>query len=399
MKKVLLFFFIFIPCLFMTSGCWNRRELNELALVVALAIDKSGDEYQLSAQVVDPGEVASKKGGGGRTPVTTYTDQGDNIFETIRRMTTVAPRRLYFSHLQMLVISEDIAKEGISEALEIFARDPEFRKDFFIVIAKGTKGKDILENLTTIEKIPANKMHSSLEASEKSWAPTVAVQLDELLTDLTSAGKQAVLTGISIKGNKAKGESKENVDRIQPFARLQYKNIAVFKKDQMTGWLNEVESKGFNYITDNVKNTVGDVPCPKKGNLVVEIVRSKSKITGKVVNGQPQISVKISGEANVAEVYCNVDLTKPETIDQISKSTSKVNEKILQASIKRAKELGVDIFGFGEAIHRADPQAWKLLKNNWSQHFIDMPVTVNSDFKIRRTGVINQSYIPEVKGE
>ncbi|AGK53406.1 Ger(x)C family spore germination protein [Bacillus sp. 1NLA3E] len=399
MKKVLLFFFIFIPCLFMTSGCWNRRELNELALVVALAIDKSGDKYQLSAQVVDPGEVASKKGGGGRTPVTTYTDAGDNIFETIRRMTTEAPRKLYFSHLQMLVISEDIAKEGISESLEIFARDPEFRKDFYIVIAKDTKGKDVLENLTTIEKIPANKMHSSLEASEKSWAPTVAVQLDELLADLTSPGKQAVLTGISIKGNKAKGESKENVERIQPFARLQYKNIAVFKKDQMIGWLNEVESKGYNYITDNVKNTVGDIPCPKKGELVVETVRSKSKVTGKVVNGEPKIDIQISGECNVGEVYCDVDLTKPETIKQLEKSVNKVNTAILTKSVKKAKELGVDIYGFGDVIHRANPQAWKLLEKDWSQHFVDMPITIHSDFKIRRTGVTNQSYIKEVKGE
>ena len=398
MKKGL-FIFIFIPCLLLISGCWNRRELNELALVVALAIDKSGDQYKLTAQVVDPGQVASKQAGGGRTPVTTYTDKGSNVFETIRRMTTVAPRKLYFSHLQMLVIGEEVAKEGLAEVLEIFARDPEFRKDFYIVVSKDIKGSDILENLTAVEKIPANKMHSSLEASEKAWAPTVAVRLDELLADLTSSGKQAVLTGLSIKGNIVKGASKENVESIHPYARLQYKNVAVFKKDKMVGWLNEIESKGYNYITDNVTNTVGDIPCPKKGRLVVEIVRSKSKVTGKVVNGQPKIDIKMSGEANVAEVYCPVDLSKPETIVQLEKNVNMVNEKILNASIKKAKELGVDIFGFGEVIHRSDPKVWKLLEGDWSQHFIDMPITVHSDYKIRRTGVINKTYIPEVKGE
>lgn len=398
MKKVF-FLLMMILCILLSTGCWNRRELNEIALVVALSIDKSKEGYELTVQVVEPSEIASQKGGSGRTPVTTYTEKGKYLFEAIRRMTTVTPRKLYFSHLQMLVLGEEIAKEGIAQSLEIFTRDPEFRKDFYIAVSKDVKAKDVLQNLTSIEKIPANKLHSSLETSEKAWAPTVAIQMDELISDITNDGKNAVLTGISVKGAVEKGSSLGNVTRIEPFARLKYQGVAVFNSDKLIGWLNEKESKGYNYITDNVTNTVGDTPCPGNENIVLEIIRSKSKVTGKVVNGRPEIHVEISGEANVGEVACKIDLTKPESIEKLEESVNKVNADILATSINKAKELKADIFGFGEVIHRADPKAWKTLKKDWNQHFVELKVTTNSSFKIRRTGVSNQSFLNNIKGD
>jgi spore germination protein KC len=385
---------ILIPIL---TGCWNRRELNELALVVAMSIDKSGKQFSISAQVVDPGEVSVSARGGGRAPVTTYDEKGKHLFEAVRRMTTVSPRKLYWSHLQMLVISEEVAKDGLNNILDFFTRDNEFRKDFYIVVSKDIQAKEILRNLTSIEKIPAHKMRSSLETSERAWAPTVAIQLDELIAALTSDGINPVLTGISIHGNGPKGESVENVQRIQPFARLKYKNIAVFKKDKLIGWLNENESKGYNYIMDNVRSTVGHIPCEKKGELVVEIIRSKTKIKGKVVNGKPKIDISLSSEANIGEVSCHVDLTKPDAITQLEKNTDKVNVDTVKNSINKAKELGVDVFGFGEVIHRADPKAWKSLKNNWDKEFVQVPVTIHSEFKIRRTGAVNQSFLQQEK--
>lgn len=392
MKKLswLLIIIVFIPLL---SGCWNRRELNELAIVAGMAIDKSGDNYLITAQVIDPGEVSTNASGGGRAPVTTYSEKGKHIFEAIRRMTTTTPRKLYFSHLQMLIISEEVAKEGMNNTLDFLTRDPEFRKDFYIVVSKNLKASQILKNLTSIEKIPAHKMHSSLETSEKAWAPTVAIQMDELISALTSDGNNPVLTGISIKGNVTKGQLLDNVERIEPHARLKYKNIAVFKKDKLIGWLNEKESKGYNYIKNNIVNTVGPIPCEKKGSLVVEIIRSKTKVKGKVINGQPRIDIYVSSEANIAEVACQIDLMDPAAIKKIEKKTDKVGVDILTTSIAKAKKLGVDIYGFGEVIHRADPKAWKSFKKNWDQEFVQLPVTIHSNFKIRRTGTVNQSFL------
>lgn len=397
MKKGL-HFLLPVLCLLFLAGCWNRRELNDLAFAVAMSVDKSEDQYLVNVQVVDPGEVASKKGTSGRTPVTVYSEKGKHIFEAIRRMTTVTPRKLYFSHLQMCVISEEVAKEGIGEPLEFLSRDHEFRKDFYVVVAKRVKAEEILKNLTSLEKIPANKMQSSLRTSEKAWAPTVAVQLDRLIADLTSEGKNPVLTGIAIKGDPPKGETKENVERIDAFARMRFEDIAVFKKDKLIGWLNEKESKGYNYITNNIHGTVSMIDCPKSGELVLEIIRSKTKVKGEVKQGKPTIDIYVDGEANVGEVACQMDLTQTQTIRELEQMANARNEEIVRSAVDKAKKLKVDIFGFGEVIHRSYPKKWKSLKKDWDEEqFVNAAVNVHSNFKIRRTGIVNQSFLEKVK--
>lgn len=97
MKKRRLIIIMLLMTIVLT-GCWNRRELNELAIAVGFGVDKDGEQYRFSVQVVDPGEVAANKGGtSGRTPVTMYHMSAPTIFEALRKMTTVSPRKIQFA--------------------------------------------------------------------------------------------------------------------------------------------------------------------------------------------------------------------------------------------------------------------------------------------------------------
>lgn len=98
------------------SGCWSKRELTDLALVLALGIDMTKDgKYEVSMQIVNPGNVAGavQQGGGGGQglPIVVYHQKGDNIVEAARKASTMISRRLYFSHTNMLVIGEKVAKK------------------------------------------------------------------------------------------------------------------------------------------------------------------------------------------------------------------------------------------------------------------------------------------------
>jgi spore germination protein KC len=44
------------------TGCWSRHELNDLAIAVGIGIDKTGDQYQVSAQVVYPVKSLDQRG-------------------------------------------------------------------------------------------------------------------------------------------------------------------------------------------------------------------------------------------------------------------------------------------------------------------------------------------------
>jgi len=390
-------FFVMLTLLLFATGCWNRRELNDLAIVTGIAIDKIDNKYHVSVQVVDPGEVAGKKGSSGRAPVTLYDASGDTVFEVIRRMTTVSPRKLYFSHLRIFVLSEELAREGIGKTLDFFARDHEVRTDFYIVVSRGRAAKDIISILTPLEKNPSTKMFTSLEVSEKAWAPTVAIQLDELISDIVSEGKEPILTGIYIKGNSVMGKSQGNLGAIDAPANLQYGGIAVFKKDRMIAWLNEEESKGVSDLTNRLDSTVMELACGNNEKLGIEVIRSQTKVKGRVKDGKPEIEVTIRREANIGDVECQIDLTKSKTLYDLEKAMEQKVKSNVERALRKAKKLNSDIFGFGEAIHRADPNYWQTAKKDWDKHFPSLPVQIKVDAKIRQMGTTGDSFLNKLK--
>lgn len=379
------------------AGCWDSRELNEIAITLAIGLDKVEDEYQLTAQVVVPSEV-SMKTGSGRSTVTLFQAKGKTVYEAFRKMTKDSPRKIYPGHLRMLVLGEELALEGIADSLDLFARDWEFRSDFYVVVAKDRATAEILNITTTLETIPANKMFEALKTSEESWAATRGIKLHELTADITSEGKEAVLTGILATGNQETGAGKPNVEEITPSARIEYDHMAIFKKDKLVGWLSERESRGYNYIIDSVETTVMPIACPKKGTLTIEVTNFNAAIKSKVVNGTPKATVNINAEGNIGEVNCQINLKEVKTIYELKKIYENEVKEIVNETIDVMKnQYQVDIFGFGEAIHRSNPKEWEKIKEQWNSEFPDLEVNVEVDMKIQRTGAMKNSLLEKIK--
>ncbi|ARF15620.1 Ger(x)C family spore germination protein [Sporosarcina ureae] len=394
MKKCILI--LLVLTLFL-SGCWDRRELNELSITMALGIDKVKNEYLVSAQVIVPSEV-SMQASSGRSAVTLYQASGETVYEAFRKMTKDAPRKIYPGHLRILVISEELAKEGISESLDLLARDWELRSDFYVVIAKDLTASEVLNVTTPIESIPANKMFNALKTSERIWAATEGVILDDLLTNLTSDGKEAVLTGIKVIGDKELGSSKQNVESITPSTRIQYDHLGVFKEDRLVGWLTEDEGRGYSDITDTVEKTVTAISCPKGGKIAIEIFDFDSTIKGSINKGEPEVDIHIQAKGNVGEVQCSIDLTKPESMNEIQKIYEKEMKELIEQTINTVQsQYESDIFGFGEAIHRSNPKEWKEMKEHWDEKFANLTVHVHVEMKDLRIGTLNNSFLRKIE--
>ncbi|MGE7997984.1 Ger(x)C family spore germination protein [Lysinibacillus sp. NPDC093190] len=382
------------------SGCWSKRELNELAIVAALGIDKVDNEFEITVQVVDPGEISSKQPSSGRSPVITYHSKGTTVFEAIRKMTTVTARKLYFSHLQIVVLGDELAKEGISEPLDLISRDHEFRNDFDVIVAHDATADEVLNVLTPIEKVPANKMLKSLKTSEKTWGTTQSIKIDELINTLNNKEKSVVMSAIEIHGDKNVGMEQTNVKRSKSPVLLRYTGLAVFKEDKLIGNLTEDESRSLGYLRDRIESTIEILACPKGGTLSTEITHSKTKIKGEFEKGAPKINVSIDASQNVGEVECNIDLTKEKSILNVNKKTEELIKKRIEETIRTVQQnYRVDIFGFGEALHRTNPKEWKKIKKDWLTIFQELPVKVEVHVNTQGLGTMENSLVNKTKGE
>ncbi|MGE7930725.1 Ger(x)C family spore germination protein [Lysinibacillus xylanilyticus] len=394
MKKCMIVLLILSPIL---TGCWDKRELNELGIMLAIGIDKVEDEYRVTAQVVVPSEVSTKTSTG-RSPVILYQEFGETVYEALRKITKESPREIYTGHLRMLVLGEDLAEEGIAKSIELLSRNWELRSDFYVAIAKDRNAKELLNVRTALENIPANEMFNTLRTPEATWTAPNGFTLDELIANLTSEGKEAVLTGILVTGEQEKGSSKQNVESITPPAQIEYDNLAVFKKDKLVGWLTERESKGYNSIVNKVQNSVTAISCPEGGKATIEMVQVDSKIKGKINKGKPEVDVNIKVKGNVGEVECQMNLNDQETIAELEKNIEKQLEETIHLTIETAqKQYKSDIFGFGEAIHRSNPKEWKKIKEHWDEKFAEMTANVKVDLKLEHTGTEGNSFLEKIE--
>ncbi|GLX68683.1 Ger(x)C family spore germination protein [Paenibacillus glycanilyticus] len=382
-------------CLLLLTGCWSRRELNELLIVLGVGVDWVDDHYVVTYQVVNPSEISNQQKRGDRPPSTTFQGKGRTLFEAARSVTAEAPRKIYLGHLQIYVIGEEAARRGIKESIDSAARDNEMRMDFNIIVAKGALAEEVLKLYTPVEKLPSYSMQQSLQTSEKNWAPTIAVTLDEAINKLSTQGTELALTGIHVLGNRAIGETKQNVETFMPATRFRYSGIAAFKDDKLIGWLNEKESKGYTDITNNLDSTSIVIPCGEQRYLGVEVTSSDAKLKTKVTNGKPEVEVSIRTEGNVVERTCtDVDLSDPQTIQRLQEETKKNILKNIEATVAKAKELKVDILGFGSQLGKEHPAYWEQVKDDWNEeYFPQVKVEYKLEVFIRRTGTIENSTI------
>ncbi len=378
--------FLLLSFCLLLSGCWSKRELNELAIVMALGVDKVDDEYEISVQIVNPAEVSANKPSSGRSPVVTYHAKGKSVFEAIRKLTTVTPRKAYFAHLRVVVIGEELATEGIVQTIDLLARDPETRNDYDIIVSHESTAHEVLNVLTPVEKIPANKMANSIKGAEKAWGTTLSITVEDLVTILSNKEKSFVLSVIEIQGDTQLGLDKTNVERIKTPTLLKYEGLAVFKQDKLMGFLTEEESRGFNFLKDNIKSTVELISCPKGGKLTTEITKSTTKIKGTFEKGVPKINVQIVVDQNVGGVECSIDLTKNKSLEYINKKTAElIKTRIEKTLMTIQKNYQADIVGFGDVLHREDHSAWKKIKDDWPTIFPELEIKVK--VKVNTSGL------------
>jgi spore germination protein KC len=394
--QLILSFAVLLPLL---TGCWDRQELNELGIMLGLGVDKDGDMIKVSAQVVVPNEVSSKSGGGKGTPVTQYQASAPTLFEAIQKLTESSPRRIFMAHIRVMVIGEEYARKvGIYDITEALMREPTVRPDYYVMVARNTTASKVLDVLTPLENLPAEKMFNSLDVSTKTWSPTTTVTGDQLMEYILAPGIQPVITGVQVVGEADKSGSQANIATIKAPASLSSTGLSVFKGDKLVGWLTEDESKGYNYIRNNVVSTISHLACRKGGYVTFKALRTTTKRKAKVVAGRPVIDIKIKNVSSIGAVECGIKIGSMKVLKELERDSEERLVELMQKSIKSVqRKFHVDIFGFGQEVYHADPKFFKKVEKDWDSYLEDLDVHYDVNVQIKRVGTLDNSFKDQIR--
>lgn len=399
-NKRLLFLLVFLGNTLLLTGCWGKKELTDLAIVAAIGIDKNEEgRYVGTLQIINPGNVAGgMQGGGGGSqgpPVSVVTGTGDSIVELSRRTSRKLSRRLYYAHTNLVVISEDLAKEeSLSNILDPLERDAEFRSTAIIVIAQETKASDIVKVLTAIDKIPSNKVIKTLKFTERTWGENIAVSMQDAIKTLVSPGKELVVSGFRLSGDVNKGKKIDNTQQTEPSSLIYAGSLAIFKSGKLTAWIDGETARGSVFLLDKLKASAIAVKWEGKDEAIIyELIRQKTKVIAKLEKGKPRVSIEVQAEGNIGETRVPTDLTNPDVLLKIEKEIEKEIKKEISMAVKQAQKNKSDIFGFGDALHRTNPKEWKKMASQWNDvYFPEVKTEIVVDAFIRRTGLRNNPH-------
>lgn len=360
------------------TGCWDRVEIQDRLFVMAVAIDKAKPDkgkrnyYEFTAQFTEARALSGKVSNPHISPVWNATTRGPSVFECIRLMATRVARQPYYEHLQVIIIGEDLAREGIDHALDLFYRDHESRRKIKLVIAKDT-AKRALQLKPKLMPVSGQYIAKLTEEGESKTARLPNTTSIGQFSSNYHSGSNSILLSITTHTNEVK-----------------MAGGAIVKGEKLVGWLTDQDVKTLRWINGSfsagdeviMKNPEGETP----GFTTMEVKAVRSTVHPEIRDGKPVFSVFIRGEGNLAEDGL---MHKP-TGEKI-----KAREQLMNKSLKaKTKELirkmqtqyRTDIFGFGEELRRHRYAYWKAHEKDWDRLFQNAEVRVEVQTYIRRIG-------------
>lgn len=377
---------IFLLIIFLFTGCYNYREINNLAITTAIGIDKEDDDFLLTIQVVNIQKEGSQaSGSSNETKFITYETRGKSIYEAIRSIILESPKMVYGSHLQLIVIGEEVAKEGISQIFDFFMRNPESRKQFQLVLARDSKAKDILKVLTPFETLNSRNIIDSINSDAKYLGVAEKINFEEQVKTYLNGKKDMMMTSIKLVGNPEESETTEALKETSPKTRLLLSGIGVFRKDKLQGYLTEDESIAAGFLNNTINNSVIKFECEKDKYITINVMKPKTEIEF----DNKKIKIKVKTDGSINEVDCNIDLNDYKQISKIEDMATKEITKNINNLLNTTKELKVDSFGFLDLIYKTNPKySYKLMDNWYDKYLQELNIELEVDAVLTGKGNI-----------
>ncbi|WP_026576944.1 Ger(x)C family spore germination protein [Bacillus sp. UNC438CL73TsuS30] len=372
------------------TGCWDRKELNERAIWIATGWDADEkDKVEISGQIVIPSNLQSQNGGSGGAEKGYFTisASGKGFEDALQNLQHKLSREAFFGHRRVVFLGEEIAKRGLKKELDGITRAPDvnFRTD--VVVVKGATAKEALLLSYPIEKPPASATYKENKQiggrGDKAYL--------SFLTAANSKGFRPTMPAIKI----VKSLDNENKDKDFSKPAVSMAGGAIFDKNlKLLGFLNLKENKDMLWVMGLLKKRTFTVPIDK-GYSSLDLKKMKSKIKPIIRrNKKLGFVVSLTAEGTVFGNNTNLDLNQPNNLSFLEKKfEQQIREEILKTIRKVQKQYGVDIFGFGEVIHRKKPILWKALKKDWDLEFAKADISLKVDLKIKRIGMTGPSLL------
>jgi spore germination protein KC len=377
---------VIIPWL---AGCWNRIEVNDIAIVTATGLDRMKDgNIRLSLQVGIPANLGPVGGGGKSRPgdgTFVISATSATISDAYRKLQEKLARQIFFSHSRVLIIGEKLARNGMSEVIDFYTRYEEPRIMSLIMFTKGEAAR-VLKAKAKLESVPAEETRELTKLGIG-----LKVSIKEFWQILLTEGIEPVAPQLKLQPLETKSETESQTKNRSAEKIQATQGAAVYKKGKLIGWMNDKETRGILWLRNELKTGIITVHFPREqggGKTSAKIIKATTDINPKLQDDKLKIEVNVRSEAAILENTSKMNLNDSKVIKLFQKDLEEEVQNLIQLTLNKAqKQFHSDIFGFGRTVYQAYPKEWnKQYKQKWDEEFRELKVTIKPKVIVTRTG-------------
>lgn len=370
MKRLSALFFLGL-LLFSFTSCGTVKQLRDKSLVQGVGIDKTKGGFEVTFQVLD----ISKSSGTGKDVkgniTTTYSAKGNTISTAIANGQKVLDRETFMAQNKLLVVSEKVVKEGLEQVLDYFIRAKSCRPDVQMAVTKES-AKKIIEAQCKDAIIPAEKIQKTIINGEYN-----AKSVNLMVMDVVNAYKNPV-SGIYLPVLKLfTDDEKENVT---------LDGVAVLSKKGLQGYLNDEQTRGLLWATNQLHNSILVIKTKKLGEVSLRVRRSHTKTSIAAKDNRIHFTISVDCRANVNEISEGMNLTLSQAdLAEVQKEAEQlIKREVTETSEKCLGQFHADTLSIGRKLSQKDYKFYKKIKNNFEDELPFVQITINAKVTIQR---------------
>ena len=332
MKKIIiLLFFILI-----LTGCYDYKELNNLAIISGMSIDYIDDNYKLNLEILNDDENAKNK-------VYYISGSGKNLTEAFNNVSLKINKIPLYSHIKVVVISQEIAKNKLNDFINYILRNPYITNQFYIVLSSYDNAYSILQNSDE----NADSIYNLID--NKILGNNIALKINflEFSSMILNDKQDLYLPTITIENEM-----------------LTSSGIAIFKNDKLKNILDYNESQTLEILLDKNKNAYYNFECKKNKFITIDVFEQKVKVNNNII--------RLDLTAKIIENQCRIN-------NNIIKKFNEIIKNDVTKIINTLQNNNSDILGINNKYYK---------KYNKTLDFRKQKIRIKVNTKIENTNLI-----------
>lgn len=328
------------------SGCYDTKEISEIAFVIAVGFDQNDYTFQIVKPSAFEGDSAED------SPLLTKTISAKNIYDAMDKLNSQISEVCDFSHMKIVVFSNDVAKSGIEKQVDAMLKSSDFHPNIKVAMCEG-KVSDYMKDMEIpLNTNPAEYYENIFSHKFTQYSPDT--RLKDLQKNYSSHIKGCAIPIINAE-----------------------KGMAITSDYKLTGRANAENTLIYNML----KNPDFDGNFTISDSIVVNLKKTQCNFDINTNVTPTNITVKIKLEGNVKWDESNTDMA---TIQKQAKENTE--NKVKNFLYSCSNYYKADIFDFYKIAKKHYPTLESWEGANWQQLFENASYNVTVDVNIKREG-------------